>query len=158
MLFALLCIGHIFLMFYPVNVSAGVVQTDDSNRIQILEGDWQVESVSQFLNKSTDFEDKQQRKTSEPLSQFQDTDLGHLETFDYFLKIYEVRMQLYGQFLVPYVVLPTAITFVVGFLVYFSLASLFLLCLGPWLFHPWGGLAALDLEFQTFWTYFCAIP
>ena len=95
---------------------------------------------------------------SEPLSQFQDTDLGHLETFDYFLKIYEVRMQLYGQFLVPYVVLPTAITFVVGFLVYFSLASLFLVCLGPWLFHPGGGPAAQDLEFQTFWTYFCAIP
>ena len=29
----------------------------------------------------------------------QDTDLAQLETFDYFVKIYEVRMELFGQFL-----------------------------------------------------------
>ena len=62
MLFVLLFIGHIFLMLYPVNVNGGVVQTDDSNRIQILEGDWQVESVSQFLKKSNDFEDENRGK------------------------------------------------------------------------------------------------
>ena len=49
-------------MLYPVNVNGGVVQTDDSNRIQILEGDWQVESVSQFLKKSNDFEDENRGK------------------------------------------------------------------------------------------------
>lgn len=141
MLFLLLCIGHIFLMLYPVNVNGGFVQNNDSNRIQILEGDWQVESVSQFLTKSNDFEDEQQRKTSEPLSQLQDTDLAQLETFDYFVKIYEVRsMEIYDQFLnvVPYAVFTTTITFVVlclpnllavvvlvGFLVYFILGSLF---------------------------------
>ena len=64
-----------------------------SNRIQFLEGDWQVESVSQFLKKSNDFEDEQQRKTNEL------SDLAKLETFNYFVKIYEVRMELYGQFL-----------------------------------------------------------
>ena len=49
-------------MLYPVNVNGGVVQTDDSNRIQILEGDWQVESVSQFLKKSNDFEGENRGK------------------------------------------------------------------------------------------------
>ena len=56
-------------MLYAVNFSRGVVQTDDSNRIQFLEGDWQVESVSQVLKKSNDFEDEKQRKTNELLSQ-----------------------------------------------------------------------------------------
>ena len=40
-----------------------------SNRIQFLEGDWQVEYLSQLLKKSNDFEDEKQRKMNELLSQ-----------------------------------------------------------------------------------------
>ena len=114
------------------------------------------------MKQNNDFKDEQLELMIKPSSKLQHSDLIQLEIFDYFIKIYEVRMEVYGKFLnvVPYVVLTTAITFVVGILVYLNLASLFLFCFGPWLFHPWheNGIHDYDLVMQTFWIYFCTIP
>ena len=58
--------------------------------------------MSQFLKNSNDFEDEQQSSGKQMNFchiALQDTDLAKLETFNYFVKIYGVRMELYGQFL-----------------------------------------------------------
>ena len=67
-------------------------------------------------------------KTSEHLSQLQDTDLAQLETFDYFVKIYEVRMELYGKFLnvVSLAFLITSTILGIGFLAYSTLFANFI--------------------------------
>ena len=152
MLFLLLCIGHIFLMLYPVNVNGGFVQNNDSNRIQILEGDWQVESVSQFLTKSNDFEDEQQRKTSEPLSQLQDTDCSY-KLYDKFLNVVSLA----------FLITSTIIAF--GFLAYsiffVNFICIFLYAIGGstcTILNPCDPLDLDSLASLTLGIYFCAIP
>ena len=87
----LLNISHMFLVLYPVNVNGGVVQNDDSNRTQILGGDWLVD----FLKKSNEFEDEQNWTKRELL----------IQLHKIYQEIYELRGELYNQFLsvVPYV-------------------------------------------------------